>query len=39
MLIGHLKNNYVYHLIDRLLTFYHENPAAVSEVEFIFINC
>lgn len=29
MLIGHLKNNYVYHLIDRLLTFYQVNPTAV----------
>lgn len=29
MLIGHLKNNYVYHVIDRLLTFYQENPIAV----------
>lgn len=39
MLIDHLKNNYVYHLIDRLLTFYHEKPIVVWEVEFIFMNC
>lgn len=38
ILIGHLKNNYVYHLTDMHVTFYYENPTGVQEVELIFIN-